>query len=175
MRITTKVSNGSLCYQVGKRVADGGAYRTYLCTRENEQQQNLLIIATSPDHNGILDRWTYILRELKRKSDEIEEEYNQVKARPGQRLNYDLEFPHVVDSFVCAEQGGRRALILTFRNVENVKKLVPLVNLTRRNKLRVDLRTGVWIMGKLMKLVRSLVCVCGVVECSLCHTARRGS
>lgn len=150
---TMNVSNGSLRYLVGKKVAEGDAYRTYLCHRDGEKQQCLLVIATSPEHNGVLDRWAYILRELKRKSDVVEEEYAKVKTKEHQQMNYDLQFPHVVDCFVCSEEGGRRVLVLAFRNVEDVTKLVPLGNLTRKNRRRVDLRTSVWIAGKLLKLL----------------------
>ena len=153
MRTTTTVTNGSSCYQVGKKVADGGTYRTFICTPEGEREQCLLIISTSPDQNGKLDRWVYILRELKRISDEIEEEYARVKSGSKSPLNYEIQFPHVVDSFISAEQGGRRIIILSFRKVEDVRKLVPLGNLTSKDRRRVDLRTSVWIVGKLLKLL----------------------
>jgi hypothetical protein len=148
-----EINHGSSCYRVEKKVADGDTYRTYLCTEKSTGRCCLFLITTSVQQNGQLDRWAYALRELKRKSDEIEAEYAQVKADDSRPLNYDLQFPEVLDCFVSAEQGGRRILIVAFRNVEKVTDLVPLSNLTSKNRLRVDLRTSVWIAGKLLKLL----------------------
>lgn len=148
-----EVTNGSTRYRVGSLVADNGRYRIYTCNRDDTVCQGLLQISTSVEHNGGLDREAYILGELKCKSDELEEAYAKVKTNPESWLNYDLGFPRVVDSFICAEQGGRRINILAFRNVEDVSRLVPLDNLTSKDRLRIDLRTSVWPMGKALKLL----------------------
>lgn len=148
----TEVMNAGSCYQVGKRVADNAAYRTYLCKEKGTERQCLFLISTDLKHNAQLDRWAYVLRELKRKSDEIEEEYAR-STGASRPLNYDLEFPEVLTCFVAADQGNRRILILTFRSIETVTEMVPLSNLTSKDRLRVDLRTSVWIIGKLLKLL----------------------
>lgn len=148
-----KIGNSAHFYQVGKKVAETGNYRLYLCRQDGTGRQYLLQIATSVEHNGGLDRTAYVLRELKHRADELEVEYARVKTDPKVMLNYDLGFPELVDSFVCQEQGGRRINVLAFRNVEDVSRLVPLVNITDKDRLRVDLRTSAWIMGKLLKLL----------------------
>lgn len=140
-------------YSVGKRVGNTNKYRLYLCNEKGTEHQCLLQIATDATHNGALDRAAYILGELKRKSDELETEYATVKKDQEVFLNYDLGFPELVDSFICQEQGGRRINILAFRNVEGVNSMVPLINITAKDRRRVDLRTSAWIMGKLLKLL----------------------
>lgn len=147
------VESDSQRYLVGDRVADFGAYRLYLCKQENTGRQCLFQIAADIGRNGLLDRAAYLLTELKRSSDELEEEYALVRKDPKVLLNYDLGFPELVDSFICHGQGGRRVNILAFRNVEDVGRMVPIRNITEKDHRRVDLRTSAWIMGKTLKLL----------------------
>jgi len=147
------LASGSHRYQVGNKVADAGSYRLYLCTQEETDRQCLLQIATEATGNGGLDRAAYLLQELARRAEEIEAEYAQVKSDPKDMLNYELGFPELVDSFVCPEQGGRRVNTLAFRFVEEISRMVPINNITERDRLRVDLKTSAWIMGKLLKLL----------------------
>lgn len=148
-----EIKGGHNVYRVGKKVAETSEYRLYLCMQEEPERQCLLQIAAATDHNGGLDRAAYILGELERRSGELETEYEQVKTKPEDMLNYGLGFPELVDSFICQEQGGRRINILAFRGVEDVSNMVPLSNVTVKDQLRVDLRTSAWIMGKLLKLL----------------------
>ncbi|MFH0878047.1 MAG: hypothetical protein V1863_07505 [Candidatus Omnitrophota bacterium] len=148
-----KIKNGSRVYQISKQVGGSGNYRLYLCMQAEANRQCLLQIVTAAEFNGELQLSAYILKELQRRADELEKEYEAVKKDPKVLLNYQLEFPEMVDSFVCQEQGGRQINILAFRNVEDVSKMVPLVNITEKERLRVDLRTSAWIMGKLLKLL----------------------
>lgn len=147
------VRNDSSLYSVGKMVAETETYRLYLSKYEETGRQCLLQIATSVEHNGKLDRAVFIIKELSSRADSVEKEYAKVKTDPNQMLNYGLSLPEVIDSFVCEEQGKRRINILAFKNVENVSSMVPLINITTKDRLRVDLRTSVWIMGKLLKLL----------------------
>lgn len=140
-------------YNVGKQVGNTSKYRLYLCNEKGTEHQCLLQIAADATLNGELERAAYILEELKRKSDELEVEYSTVKKDQEVFLNYDLGFPELMDSFICQEQGGRRINILAFRNVEDVSSMVPLINITAKDRQRVDLRTSAWIMGKLLKLL----------------------
>ncbi|OGI26166.1 MAG: hypothetical protein A3J76_01820 [Candidatus Moranbacteria bacterium RBG_13_45_13] len=147
-----EIRNGEDVYFVGKQVADAGVYRLYLCIQGETERQCLLQIASAVENNSGLDRAAYILGELKQRSEEIEEEYGRVKKDPKDLLNYHLGFPELVDSFICHQQGGRRMNILAFRHVEDASRMIPLTNITFKDRLRVDLRTSVWIMGKLLKL-----------------------
>ncbi|MBI2463237.1 MAG: hypothetical protein HYV65_03335 [Candidatus Spechtbacteria bacterium] len=146
------IRNGHHVYQVGKKVAEAGKYRLYLCTQEGVKREYILQIANETKDNGALQRAAYILKELQRRAEELEVEY----ARPDEPLNYQLGFPELMDSFICTEQGGRQVNVFAFRNVENVGDMVPLINITAKDRLRVDLRTSAWIMGKLLKLLAFL-------------------
>lgn len=147
-----EIENGSSIYRVGKQAAGNGTYRLYLCQKEGMERQCLLQIATEVGHNGALQRAAFILGELARRAGELEEEYETVKQDPNVFLNYELGFPELVDSFICPEQGGRQINILAFRNVEDVSRMVPLVNISEKDRVRVDVKTSVWIAGKVLKM-----------------------
>lgn len=140
-------------YRVIKEVMEPSHYHLYLCIEEKTGRECLLQIASTVEHNGILQRAAYILRELEHQADEAEEKYKKAKTDPDAMLNYKLGFPELVDSFICPEQGGRQVNILAFRNTEHVADMVPLINITAKNKKRIDLRTSAWIMGKSLKLL----------------------
>ena len=148
-----EIVNGTNKYIVGKLAAESEKYRLYLCLQEATGRQCLLQIALTAEFNGSLDRAGYILRALATRAREVEEEYAQVKENPKSVLNYHLGFPEVVDSFVCSEQGGRRINVLAFVCVDDVSTMVPLINITERDNLRVDLKTSAWITGKSLKLL----------------------
>lgn len=148
----TEIRSDSHLYQVDRKVAETGAYRLYLC-RDEKGRQCLLQIAAAVEHNGNLQRGAYVLKELERRADELEENYARVKKNPEAMLNYKLGFPELVDGFISQEQGARQVNILAFRNVKDVSKMVPLTNITAKDRFRVDLRTSAWIMGKLLKLL----------------------
>lgn len=148
-----QVEHNGRSYAVGKMVAETERYRLYLCRPSGEAADHLLQVATAVEHNAALERAVYILDKLFREAERIEEEYSRVKQNPNHFVNYQLAFPEVVDTFVPAGQGGRRVNILRFRGVDDVRKMVPLHNLVYRDRLRVDLRTSAWIMGKLLKIL----------------------
>ena len=138
-------------YEIFDKVAEAEKYRLYICFLG--ERQCLLQIANTAEFNGELDRAAYLLRELKRRADELEAEYAKVKTDPKDLLNCLLAFPELVDTFICHEQGNRRINILAFHGVVDVSRMVPLTNITFKDRLRVDLRTSAWIMGKLLKLL----------------------
>ena len=147
------VENGLAAYAAGKLVADNGVYRIYLCEEMASERQCLLQVATETKHNGALDRSAYLLRELARVSEVVDAAYAASKSNPDKRLGYDKLFPELVDSFISLQQGERRLNVLAFRNVKDVSDMVPLANLASKDRLRVDLRTSAWIMGRLLKLL----------------------
>jgi hypothetical protein len=147
-----EIMNGVYRYSVGQLVAEAEKYRLYLCQHDTNRQC-LFQIALTAEQNGSLDRAAYILRELTRLASEVEEGYARVRTDPKSLLNYQLGFPELVDSFVCFEQGGRRVNILAFRHVDNVSTMVPVVNIMEKDKLRVDIKTSAWILGKTLKLL----------------------
>lgn len=147
------LESGSSQYQLGQKVAATSTYRTYICKEVSSGRQCLLLVAAEVGDNGGLDRATFVLRTLAQTALEYEEEY--AKVNPGKKtLGYDQLFPEVVDSFVPTDQGGRRVNILAFRGVESVTVMAPLSNLAQKDRLRVDLATSAWIMGRLLKLLQ---------------------
>jgi hypothetical protein len=145
-------ANGPNRYEADGLVAKAGKFRLYLCKQMETGRQCLFQLATQVADNGLLDRNAFILRELKAKADELEEEYAKVRVNANDLLNYALGFPELVDSFIC--QGyERRANVLAFRNIEKISQMVPLRNIVVKDHRRVDLRTSAWIMGKSLKLL----------------------
>lgn len=147
------VENGSRRYDVGELVAKMAKFRLYLCTVQGEDCQRLLQVATAVEQNGALDRTAYLLGELAEWAQDIETAYAAVKTNPEEMLNYQLCFPELIDSFELTEQGGRRANVLGFRDVPDTRQMVPLSNIVRKDRHRVDLKTSVWIMGRLLKVL----------------------
>lgn len=147
------IRSDSHAYQIFNQVAESVDYRIYVCRQDGAGRECLLQIAAASSQNGGLDRAAYLLKTLEVRATELEAEYAAIRTDPKSVLNYQLGFPEVVDTFVCREQGNRRVNVLAFRSVEKVGQMVPLRNITARDKLRVDLRSSVWIMGKLLKLL----------------------
>lgn len=146
------LTHGTTQYEVERRpVAETAKYRVYICKDRATDRQYLLQIASETKYNGDIDRAAFVLRELKRTSDLIEAEY--AKTNPEKKLNYDLLFPGVVDSFISDDQGRRRINILSLKGVAGIRKMIPLSNLANRDRLRINLPTSAWIMGRLLKLL----------------------
>jgi hypothetical protein len=146
------IVNGDKHYQIDKMVAEvENEYRLYLCVQKGVKDQRLMQIGVSIAENGALERSAFQLRKLELAAYEIEEEYARLNPGSKKRLDYQLGFPAVIDSFVCADQGMRRINILGFRNVECVNQMVPLTNITQKDKARIDVKTSAWILGKLLK------------------------
>jgi len=140
-------------YTVVKRVAEASAFRLYLCTQEGTGRECLLKIVPDAARNGDLDRETFILGELIRRADELEARYARERPDAKVPLNYGLFFPELIESFLFAEQGGRRVSVFAFREVPEVRRMVPIGNVIRKDRLCIDLRTSAWIMGKALKLL----------------------
>jgi len=148
------LQNGSHGYQVGNKVAETSAYRVYLCEEVKTGVLYLLQVAADVEYNGGLERAVYVLKELKKAADFLEEEYAKTqKVEPKKLLSYDRLFPVLIDSFVAEDQGNRRVNILAFTEVDDIEQLVPLSNLANKDHQRVELRSSAWILGRLLKLL----------------------
>lgn len=145
------LERGSKRYEIGAKVADTDTYRIYVCTDTTSGERLLLQIAAEVHDNGGLERAAFLLRKLREKAAAYQTEY----TRQGHEglLSYERLFPNIVDSFVWPEQRNRRAVILNFSEIEDAVQTVPLTHLARRDRLRVDLRTSAWILGRLLKLL----------------------
>ncbi len=146
-----EIVNGSSRYEIGKMVAETEIYRLYLCQQDGAKKQCLMQIAACVEQNSILTRSAFRLKKLEQSAYEVEEEFARLNPGSKTRLDYQLGFPEVIDSFVSVEQGERQINILGFRNVEFVHQMVPLSNITQKDKARIDLKTSAWILGKILK------------------------
>jgi len=138
-------------YKIGRQVRRNSVFNMYLCVQEGTGRKCLFQIAADATQNGALDRATYILGELLRKAAELDEAYAKVKAETASPLNYQFGLPEPIESFICGEQDGRRVNILGFAGVEDVEVMVPLRNIPEKDRERVDLKTSVWPLGKVLK------------------------
>lgn len=145
------LANGSSQYEIVERVAETSVYRVYICKDVHTGRPCLLQIAKMIEYNGGLERAAYVLRMLLHLADHYQK-MHEVK-HPGKRLGYELLFPQVVDSFVSSDQRGRRVNILEIAGVDELNKLVPLSSLAIRDRVRIDLPSSPWIMGRLLKLL----------------------
>lgn len=143
-------------YEVGGTIAETNNFRIRRCTLP-DGRVGLFKIAKTITDNSLLDREALILSEMKRVAAEYEAAYALTNPGDGQFLNYELCFPSLVESFICdVESGaeGRRVNILIFINsTEDLSVLVPAEQIISRDRVRIDLKTSVWIMGKLLKLL----------------------
>lgn len=137
-------------YEVGRLVAAAKTYRLYLA-KEVEGSWCLLQIARTLEFNGGLSRAVFILEELADTSRRYDELYT--KKNEGKHLHYDRLFPLVMESFASKAQGNRRVNVLSFTDVDDARVLLPLSNLRTKDRVILDLKSGAWVMGRLLKLL----------------------
>jgi hypothetical protein len=147
------ISSPTAKYAVGVDIGGTDEFTLYDCPLP-QGKAGVMKIAASPEYNGNLDREAYILQTLRNEALEIE---NRYKAEKGEResLGYQLMLPRLVESFVLPEEeGGLHVLILAVDEiVDDIRKLVPLERLHLHEHVRIDPKTSVWILGKLLKLL----------------------
>lgn len=149
-----ELEGSSYTYRIGDKVGTTKTYNLYRCTQLETRRDALLMIALNTKSNGVLDRLAYLLRELKKQSDQLEEAFNAVKERPEQRLNYHFGFPELLESFRAPEsQGRRRVNVIAFACADRIGEMVPLSNIVKKDGQRVDLQSSVWILGKFLKVL----------------------
>lgn len=148
-----EIISGPNVFNVNELVGISDRFRLYACTQKGVAGRRLLQIAATVEDNPLLQRSALHLKELEGKAYELEEEFARVKEKPDDRLDYQLGIPELIDSFECLEQGRRLINILGFRNVEDISQVIPLANIAKKDKRRIDAKTSAWIMGKLLKLL----------------------
>jgi hypothetical protein len=139
-------------YRVDELVAEAPTYRLYIAYDDEAGKQYLLQVAAEVGDNSQLDRATLILNKLKLNADFMEEDDVEASAKKH-KPQYDRLFPLVVDSFQAEEQEGRRVNVLELKDVDEIRSMAPLSNLTARDNKRADLPSSAWIMGRLLKLL----------------------
>ncbi len=124
-------------------------------------QMGLMKIAATVDLNHILETESRILRTLQQIATDLDAE---AVGRGENPLNYGALFPTLLDSFVGED--GRFVMVLGYHpSINTYKQLFPLARVL--DGQRIDLKTGTWVLGKLLKLldfVHSLGFTVGMVD-----------
>lgn len=143
-------------YDVGKLLAENPNFKLYACDL-GPGQAGLVKIATTAAADGVLDREAYLLRMLAEYAQALEEEYAKVKTDEKVMLNYQFYFPRLIKSFISDDNEARRVNILSFSSIATeMTDLAVLSMIRERDYERVDPKTSVWILGKLLKLLSFL-------------------
>ncbi len=150
MNIT--VTSPTATYAVGERLGSTDRFALYACTLP-DGTPCILKIASAREHNGTLEREAYILHLLRERADSIEAQAADAEPEKGE-LGYRKFFPTLIESFTAPDQGNRQVLILSFAEAcKELGELVPIQHLASREHVRVDPKTSVWIIGKLLKML----------------------
>ncbi len=136
-------------YGVGKLLGKSGRFNLYECVPKNGQSA-ILKIAAETEHNGALDREAFVLSLMATGAAELEAKNTEEK-----RLNYAYFFPELIESFIAENQDGRRINILGFpEEIKTLGQMTTISALTEIERVRVDPRTGAWILGKMLKVLK---------------------
>lgn len=138
-------------YTITQKLGTTDEFNLYLC--EFQGREYILKIAATMEHTGPLDREAVIIKDMAAEAERLETEYAHLHPGTKTVLNYQLCIPQLVESFICEQQGHRRINILGFEAAEKLFKLVPIGHITTRDRVRVDPRTGAWMLGKLLKIL----------------------
>ncbi|QCT39739.1 hypothetical protein FBF31_01420 [Candidatus Saccharibacteria bacterium oral taxon 955] len=133
-----------------RRLADTESYSFHLAREEESGRWHLAQIAASRKYNGGLERAAFILRRLATTAELFDAEYAKLT---NHHLHYERLYPLLVESGVSPERGRRRINIYCFADVDDVRRILPMSNIRRKNGLRVDIKTSAWIMGRLLKML----------------------
>ncbi len=145
MVVTGKKGN----YRIDHKLGSDESLNYYAC-QDEAGEWRILTIAATVEQNAVVDRIEYLLGRLAEFSELYEEEYAKQNG-PDQRVHYDWLFPQVVEKFTIPEQGNRMVNILTFPDVD-LHQTFALTQILQ-NQQRTDLRTNVWIVGRMLKLL----------------------
>jgi len=136
-----KFVNDGVEYAVNEsdRAIEPKKYGVYICSVAGRKNAALLQIATASRFNTILEQAGTVLQLLQNESAEWNEKYH-----------FDWLFPELRASFL--HEDGRRVNVLCLREVDNVRELHALSHIIKSGR-RVDIRTAIWILGRLLKLL----------------------
>jgi hypothetical protein len=137
-------------YQQGAKVAVNNQFDIHLCTPADNPKKSCLLVTAREGKNPVVDRWAFILKELAQHAERLEEEYALTKTDPNSFLNYRLGFPTLVETF--KSPAGQQMMIVEFEHSEP-SAMVPIARMIQKDEFRVDLKSSVWMMGKLLKIL----------------------
>lgn len=138
--------NGTSYIIVKPDVGVTSKYRIHLIQLEKTHQYALLKVAKAKEHNYLLATEFKILRLLQLAADDIERQSDA-------SFNYHHFVPEAIDHFEADSSSHRMATIVKYAEVvEEPNEFAPLSLLVSLEQ-RVDIKTAVWIMGKLLKTI----------------------
>ncbi len=143
------LTSGSARYEVQNLVGGTDTYNVYVCNATDGQF--LLKVATETGYNGLLDREAFFLRDIQAEIVRFDAAY-KARNHTTEGLGFKRCVPHLIDSFIANDQGGRRVNIVSVYGAEKVFELVPLARLREKERVRIDAKTSAWIMGRLLKI-----------------------
>lgn len=108
-------------------------------------QLGLMMIAKSQENNNVIQKQTNIIATLQEMA-LTEEETAEIKP------HYGTLFPTMVETLMTDESDSRMVLFMGYDPaISTYKQLVPLTVALKDQ--RIDLQTGLWFLGKYMKLL----------------------
>lgn len=141
-------------YTIIQPLYEAERFRLHEIALPDKKGVGVLKIAVDAAYNSILESEASILQKMRDEAARLEDEYAPMREYPEQRLNYQISFPNLVESFVAEEQGDRMVNILTFDGItDDLGRLAPIAQITLLDNARVDAMTSAWMMGKMLKLI----------------------
>ncbi|MEI6352826.1 MAG: hypothetical protein WCO35_02735 [Candidatus Nomurabacteria bacterium] len=152
-KITVTARDGT-SYKIMERLGGNDKFNYYGVVSDKYPEQSLILkIVIDKSLNALLDREAYILSELTEEAKRVEDEYMINHSGSETKLNYQMGFPKLIDNFVSNEQDDKRILILGLEISPVLSEIVPINLIVEIDKMRVDPKTSVWILGKLLKII----------------------
>lgn len=150
-RNTVRAPDGTV-YDIIELLGENENFRFYGVLSEKYPNQSMILkIVTDKAKNYVLEREAFLLTEMSAEAERIDGLY--AKEYDGKKLNYQIGFPKLIDNFVSSEQDDRRILTLQLTMNESLSEIVPINMIRDVDKARVDPKTSVWILGKMLKII----------------------
>ncbi len=150
-RITVRAPDG-VTYAIVELLGENENFRFYGVVSDTYPGQSMVLkIVVDKSKNGILEHEAFLLSEMSDEAKCIDEEY--AAKNDGKTLNYQIGFPKLIGSFVSPEQEDRRILILHLTMSDTLSNIVPINLIREVDNVRVDPKTSVWVLGKLLKII----------------------
>jgi hypothetical protein len=136
-------------YQIAELVGATPHYNLYQCILPEREQYGILKITKTTEFNDELEREALMLSEMFDRAQEIDTANTEEFP-----YNYHFFFPNLVETFISEKQGSRRVMVVAFPHmIDSINQLTPLAHLREKEKIRIDPRTSVWILGKTLKVL----------------------
>jgi hypothetical protein len=149
--VTIRTPEGNV-FEILDLLGQNQDFEFYGVVSENYPEQSLILkIVLDKTKNYILEREAFLLNEMSEAAERIDEGY--VQTHNGNKLNYQMGFPKLVESFISEEHDGHRILVIRLTMSNSLTEISPIDKIREIEKVRVDPKTSVWILGKLLKIV----------------------